>query len=181
MKHEISLLIFCGALILTAASCGGSSPANNAGNINSAGNENTNVVTLPSPVGKPPTETVNNAPTIGPVVQKYYDALKNKDNAALRDTLTKDFVSRIEKDMKEDKATDLAAYMAKDEYRPGSNLEVRNEKIEGDKAEAEIRGGAYKNWTPFEFAKEDGKWKFTGGSPEVENMPKSNTSANSSH
>ncbi|HEY2866092.1 MAG TPA: nuclear transport factor 2 family protein [Pyrinomonadaceae bacterium] len=165
MRENFILLAFLTLLILGSASCGGPSPASNAGNANNA---NTNVAAIPSPSKKPEAETVNNAPTLGPVVQKYYDALKNKDNASLRDTLTKDFIGRIEKDMKQDKQTDLAAYVANTDYRSGSNLEVRNEKIEGDKAVAEIRGAAYKNWTPFEFAKEDGKWKFTGGSSDID-------------
>ena len=165
MREHFLLLTFLSSLILVSASCGGPSPANNAGNANNA---NTNMAAIPSPSKKPEAETVNNAPTLGPVVQKYYDALKNKDNAALRDALTKDFIGRIEKDMKEAGQKDLAAYMASTDYRPGSTLEVRNEKLEGDKAVAEIRGAAYKNWTPFEFAKEDGKWKFTGGSSDID-------------
>jgi hypothetical protein len=168
MREKFLLLTLLGSLILISASCGGSSPANNGANTANSENVNSNVAAIPSPSKKPETETVNNAPTLGPVVQKYYDALKNKDEASLRDTLTKEFISRIEADMKEDGQKDLAAYMANSDYRPGTTLEVRNEKLMGDRGVAEIRGGAYKNWTPFDFAKEDGKWKFTGGSPDVD-------------
>ena len=43
--------------------------------------------------------------------------------------------------------------------------EVRNEKINGDKATAEIKGGPLGVFTPISFIKEDGTWKFD--SPEV--------------
>ena len=176
MKHLFCLSAFFASLIFIMASCGGTSPANNAGNTNTVNGNLAN--TGPSP--KAPEEpTVNNAPTLGPVVQQYYQALEKKDDAAVRETLTKDFIAHLEEEMKAEKEKNLAAFMAKDEYRPGQALEVRNEKLEGDKGQAEIRGGAYKNWTAFSFAKENGKWKFTGGSPVIDNMPKSNT--NSTH
>ncbi|HYJ90372.1 MAG TPA: hypothetical protein VEV84_03620 [Pyrinomonadaceae bacterium] len=166
MKLKFFLSAFFAALILLMASCGGPSPANNAGNAN---NSNTNIAGIPSPSKKPETETLNNAPTLGPVVQQYYDALRTKNDAELRDTLTRDFVKRLEEDMREDNwKQGFAAYVAKDEYRPDQPVEVRNEKIQGDKGVAELKGGPYKNWTPFEFAKEEGKWKFTGGSPDID-------------
>lgn len=166
MRDKFLLLTFLAGLILLAAACGGPSPANNAGNANNA---NTNLAGIPSPSTKPVAETVNNAPTLAPVVSQFYDAMRTKNDAAIRETLTTDFVKGIEKDMKDDNWKDgLAAYIAKDYYRPDLPVEVRNEKVEGDKAVAEIRGGAYKNWTPFVFAKEGGKWKFTGGSPDID-------------
>jgi hypothetical protein len=122
-----------------------------------------------------------NAPTLAPVVQQYYDALKTKDDAKLKETLTADFLKNIEDDMKASNRKDLAAFVAETDYREGQTIEVRNEKIEGDKAVAQLRGGAYKNWTAFEFAKEDGKWKFTGGSPEIDTVPKANTNSVSPH
>jgi hypothetical protein len=174
MKHLLSLSAFFASLIFIMASCGGPSPANNAGNANNA---NGNLANTGPSNNQQDAPTLNNAPTLGPVVQQYYQALEKKDDAAVRETLTKEFVARLEEDMKADKEKNLAAFMAKDEYRPGQSLEVRNEKIDGDKGQAEIRGGAYKNWTAFSFAKENGKWRFTGGSPVIDNMPKSNTNS----
>ena len=181
MKREILLLTFISSLFLLAAACG--SPASNSSNstnINAnAAAGNANHPTMPIPRNNE--ETFNDAPTIGPVVQKYYEALKNKDDAGVRDTLSADFLKTIESDMKDQKRTDLAAFLAETDYRPGQVIETRNEKIEGDKATAELRGGPYKNWTTFTFAKENGKWKFTGGSPDIDTMPKSNSNAVSPH
>jgi hypothetical protein len=178
MKREIYLSAFFLALILTICSCGGQSTANNASNA-AASNENVPVHgTIANRNNEP---TTNNAPTLAPVVQQYYDALKNKDDEKLKETLTAAFLKNIEDDMKAENKKGLAAFVAETDYREGQTIEVRNEKIEGDKAVAELRGGPYKNWTAFEFAKENGKWKFTGGSPETSNMPKSNTNAISPH
>jgi hypothetical protein len=175
MDRNVYLSFFFAALIFCLASCGGTTPGTNGvtNGSNAAANH------PPMTTSSPAAETFNNAPTLTPVVQAYYDALRRKDDAAVRETLTKDFVKRIEADMKEKHRTDLAGFLAEDDYRPGQVMEVRNEKTEGDKAQAEIRGGPYKNWIAFTFAKEDGKWKFTGGSPVIDNMPRSN--ANSPH
>jgi hypothetical protein len=114
---------------------------------------------------KPEGDTVNNAPTIAPVVQTYYEALKKKDEALLKSVMTQEFIKDIQADMKTEKKTNMAAYMAEFDTIPETPVEVRNEKIEGNNAVAELKGGAYLTWTPFAFANEGGKWKFTGGSP----------------
>lgn len=173
MKRWFYLSVFFASIIFIFA-CGGPSPANNAGNANNA---NSNLASS-SPVAKPEQPTLNNAPTLNPVVQQYYEALKDKDDAKLRETMTSEFQKSIEDDMKAEKRKDFAGFVAETDYRPGQTLETRNEKIEGDKGQAEIRGGPYKNWTAFEFAKENGKWKFTGRSPAIENV-KGQTNSNS--
>ncbi|MBX3280960.1 MAG: nuclear transport factor 2 family protein [Acidobacteria bacterium] len=174
-KYYLGLVIIA-FLSLFFAACGGpaantnvnsnSGPKNTATNGNTSGS---NVITN-SPAGttvKPVAETVNDAPTLAPVVNAYYNALKTKNSAALKDVLTAEFLARSEAHMKEDGGKDLAAYMAEFDTIPEKPVEVRNEKIEGNKAVCELRGGAYPNWTAFAFAKEDGKWKFTGGSPDL--------------
>jgi len=178
MKREFYLSLIVIALISLLMACGGTPLSNNGSNISNTSTNNSSIPTNLTPTKKPETATVNDAPTLGPVVQQYYNALKTKDDAALRETLTKDFVSRIEQDMKEEKVKGgIAEFVAKeDQYRPEQAIEVRNEKFEGDKGVAELRGGAYKNWTSFAFAKENGKWKFTGGSPDLDNMPKNSNS-----
>lgn len=181
MKREILLITVFSSMIIVTASCGG-----NVENSTNGSNANANIATGNSnhptmPIPRNDEATFNNAPTIGPTVQKYYEALKNKDDAGVRDSLTADFLKTIQSDMKDQKRTDLAAFLAETDYRPGQVIETRNEKIEGDKATAELRGGAYKNWTTFTFAKEGGKWKFTGGSPDIDTMPKSNSNAVSPH
>ena len=114
---------------------------------------------------KPEAATTNDAPTLAPVVQAYYEALKKKDDALLKSVMSQAFIKSVEDDMKEEKKTSIAAYMAEFDTIPEKPVEVRNEKIEGNDAVAELKGGAYINWTPFAFTNEGGKWKFTGGSP----------------
>lgn len=181
MKREIYLSIFLTGIISLISACSGPAANTytnsnvNAGNAN-AGNSHGQMTTTRN---DEPTE--NNAPTLGPVVQQFYDALRDKDDAKLKETLTAKFEKTLEDDMKSQNEKNLAAFVAKTDYRPGQVIEVRNEKIQGEKATAELRGGAYKNWTAFEFAKENGKWKFTGGSPEIDNVPKANTNSVSPH
>ena len=172
LKVKTTIGLLASAALFSA--CGGSNvPANstntNASNTSVAANS-TNVLTTTTPT---PEQTTNDAPTLTPVVRAYYDALKNKDSAAMRKVLSKDFVQRIEDDMREEKQKDLAAYMAETDKVPEKPVEVRNEKIQGDKAVAEIRGGSYPVWTPFAFVKEDGVWRFTGGSPALESVSNS--------
>lgn len=164
-------------LILTAAAIGftacGNTPAPNA----NAAKPNTNAanvaVTSPdSPVAtnkKVEVATSNNAPTIGPVVQAYYDALKKKNDTALQNLLSAAYLKKVQADMKAERKTGMAAYLAETDLTDPP-IEVRNERIEGDKALAEIKGGAYVNWTPFIFANEGGKWKFTGASPDIQSV-----------
>ena len=110
---------------------------------------------------------MNDAPTLGPVVQAYYAALEKKDDPAIRETLASEFVKTLEKDMKAEKKSNLAEYLAETDWQPGLKIEVRNEKTEGDKGTAEVRGGVYKNWTALAFVKENGKWKLSNESPEI--------------
>lgn len=171
MIRKFYLSAFLVTAISLITSCGGTSPTNE------NANKSTNINSNSNTTAKKEEPTTNNAPTLGPVVQQYNEALRTKNDQMLRDTLTADFAKSLEKDMKDAKRKDFAAFVAESDYRPGQVLEVRNEKIEGNKGVAEIRGGAYKNWTPFSFALENGKWRFTGGSPDIENMPPSNTNA----
>jgi hypothetical protein len=136
-------------------------------NTNAPNNAANNGIVIPTKKAEAPTE--NNAPTITPVVKAYYDALKKKDDAALKKVLTQDFIKSVEADMKDEKKTSIAAFMAEYEVfdKP---VEVRNEKIEGDKASAEIKGGTYVNWTKFNFVKENGEWKFTNQFEDNEKM-----------
>jgi hypothetical protein len=171
MKSRFILSVYLIALIFSITGCSGSSnesanTSNTANtNINKGNDTNATVVTT-----KPPAPTTNDAPTLGPVMQAYYDALKKKDDAAVRQTMSADFIKRSEDGMKEEKEKSLTAYLSEYDTLPDKPLETRNEVITGDKGTAELRGGAYKNWTAFAFAKEGGKWKLTGGSPDIDNV-----------
>jgi hypothetical protein len=162
-------------LIALSNACGGTETANtgntantNAVNTATAANANPPLMTTKTPEAA----TTNNAPTLGPVVQAYYDALKKKDDTAVRQTLSSNFVKVLDDEMKEAKETNLAVYLAKTDD-PNTPIEIRNERIEADKGVAEVRGGVYKNWTAIGFAKENGKWKLTEESPEIESVKQS--------
>lgn len=166
MQFKTILLIFTFLCSIIAAGCGdaGSNVSNAKTNAVNANITNTNSALETTKKTEAP--TTNNAPTLTPVVLAYYDALKKKDDAALRNLLSKDFLKYVESEMKEDKIASLAEYMA--ESNTDKPVEVRNEKIDGNKGYAEIRGGAYANWTPFDFINENGLWKFTGGSADLD-------------
>lgn len=180
MRFQIIFLTTILIFTVFLTGCPSSAPSNvdvNLANTNAnAPKANTNG--LPNPTKAPEAATTNNAPTLTPVVKAYYDALKKKDDAALKKVMTQDFIKALETDMKEEGGKSLAVYAAELEDLT-KTIEVRNEKIEGDKATAELKGGNYVNWITFEFAKENGEWKFTGKTLDVSNMkpsaPPSNT------
>ncbi len=168
MKFTLFLTLVLG-LGIAMAGCG---TATTTTNVSIANVANTNVNVAPAatnsglePVKKPEAATSNNAPTLAPVVQTYYEALKKKDDALLKTVMSQAFIKSVEADMKDEKKTSIAAYMAETDTIPEKPVEVRNEKIQGTDAVAELKGGAYLTWTPFAFINEGGKWKFTGGSP----------------
>lgn len=169
-----SIYTFLVAGILSVAGCGSGSESN-APNVNrpvpntavsNVSTSNNAVETTKKPVA----ETTNNAPTFAPVIQAYYDALRKKDDAALREILSAAYLAKVSADMKKDKKTGMAAYLAEYDTIPDKSVEVRNEKITGDKAVAEIKGGAYMNWTGVGFVNEGGKWKITGESSDITNV-----------
>ncbi len=172
--RSFTLTIFA-VVSIVFSGCGGTTVSNNSvsntANATSANSTNTNSPGPQSPLAtnkraEAPTE--NAAPTLGPVVRDYYDALKRKDDAALQSILSAATLKKTTSDMKAEKQTGMAAYLAGYDIVPDKPVEVRNERIEGAKGIAEIRGGAYTNWTPFLFVNEGGKWKYTGVTPDLQ-------------
>ncbi len=146
-------------------------------------NANTAVTNADNPLATtkaPEAATNNNAPTLAPVVQNYYEALNKKDEAGVKKHLSQSSLKYYETEAKGEKKTWLA-YLTEYEDPTNEKRDVRNEKIEGETAVAEIKGGSLGNWTPIKFVRENGEWKFA--SPEdslsLQNMPK--TSANSNN
>lgn len=168
MRFKISLT-FLAAFGVLMSGCGSEAPSNLA-NTNAANVANANAAkpatnSALETTKRPEAATTNNAPTLTPVVHAYYEALKKKDDALLKSVMSQEFIRSVEADMKEEKKTGIAAYMAEFDQIPEKPIEVRNENISGDNAVAELKGGAYVNWTPLAFVNEGGKWKFSGGSP----------------
>src|SRR5215813_10290501 len=110
MNRLFYLSAFFTSLLFIATSCGGPSAANKTGDTSSP-NPNT-AAHPPINTGTPGVETFNNAPTLNPVVQQFYEALKNKDDAKLRETMTTEYQKHVEEDMKQEKRKDFAAFVA---------------------------------------------------------------------
>lgn len=108
---------------------------------------------------KTETATTNNAPTFTPVVDAYYAALLKKDEAGAKKVLSQSAIKYWMEEKSEDLPT-LLAILEDNEAPVEVKREVRNEKITGDTATAEIRGGSLGVWTPIAFVKENGEWKF---------------------
>jgi len=171
MRTYLTVLLLGTASI--ALACGGAeTETTNRSNTSNTNAANVAAANTSHPVATtktPEAATTNNAPTLGPVVQAYYAALKKKDQAAVRETMASAFLKDIEEDMKAEKKSNLAAYLAETDD-PNTTIEIRNEKIEGDRGVAEIRGGVYKTWTPLAFVKENGKWKLSNESPVIRSV-----------
>lgn len=162
--------------------CGSSENANVAVNTNTA-NANTATTNANNPLATtktPEVSTTNNAPTLAPVVLAYYEALKKKDDAALKKIYSQATLKSLEADMKDERQTSLAAFITDLEPVPDKPFEVRNEQINGDTAIAEIRGGSYPNGIKIKFIKENGEWKMTNESPEIQSVKQSISNSNSS-
>ncbi len=159
------IFIFTGCQNQPAAN---STVENKTANANMTANSNSPLAANKAPEAA----TTNAAPTLAPVVQNYYDALKKKDDAALRKVYAAASLKSAEADMKDEKKTSLAAFISELEPAPDKPYEVRNEKISGDTATAEIKGGSYAVWTPYKFVKENGEWKWTGESSDFDSIKK---------
>ncbi len=161
---KVIFFIIISVLTLSAFGCGDAptAPNKNAnGNIgvktnpgNSSGADNSF-----GGVKQETAETTNQAPSITPLMQTYYDALKKKDEAGLRKFYSSAALKELETGMKGEGKKSLVAYIESAESAGDKPFEVRNEKIEGDTAIAEIRGGSYLGWTKWKFVKENGEWK----------------------
>ena len=164
MKNLLSALI----LFVTAFAfaCGGTNNTTNANapNTNTANSTTTNSNALET-TKAPEAPTTNDAPTLGPVINAYYDALKKKDAAGVKKVMESQFLKSIESDMKDEKKTDIVAFMTEFDKLPEGKMEARNEQINGNKGTAEVKGGSYANWTKVVFVKEDGVWKVSNEVP----------------
>jgi len=162
-------------------SCGTSENSNTAANTKpSAANSVTSNILNPLDTTKAPeAATTNNAPTLAPVVQAYYAALKMKNDVALKKIYSQETLKSLEADMKSEKKTSLSAFITELEPVPERPFEVRNEQIQGDTAIAEMRGGSYPNGIKIKFVRENGEWKMTNESPEIQSVKQSASNSNS--
>jgi ABC-type transport system substrate-binding protein len=158
---KVIFFIIISVLVFGAAGCGSpATPPNANANPNTALKANSgNAANVFNGTTKDPGETTNSAPTVTPLMQAYYDALKKKDEAGLRKFYSAAAIKEMEAGMKTDGKKTLVDYVVSVEPAGDKPFEVRNEKIEGDTAIAEIKGGSYATWVKWKFVKEGGEWK----------------------
>lgn len=176
MRIKITLLTIAATIFLI-----GCTPTEVPVNTADTANTNTTTGNTTNPLSTtsaPEEATINNAPTLSPVVKAYYEALKNNDDAALRKVFSQETLKSLEADMKEENQKSLVKFITELEPVPDKPFEVRNEKIEGDTAIAELRGGSYPNGIDIKFIKENGEWKMTNESPEFQSVKPSTANSN---
>lgn len=175
---RFSILLFLTVFLI---GCGTAENSNTTINTKSS-TANTATGNADNPLGTtkaPEAATANNAPTLAPVVQAYYAALKTKNDAALKKIYSQETLKSLEADMKDEKKTSLSAFITELEPVPDRPFEVRNEQIQGDSAIAEMRGGSYPNGIKIKFVRENGEWKMTNESPEIQSVKQSASNSNS--
>ena len=142
--------------------CGSPDSPTNTANTGKPANANSANANSNNPLATtktPEAATTNNAPTLAPVVQGYYAALQKKDEAGAKKFLSAAALKYWEAEAKTDKKTFLVSLLESEEPVE-EKREVRNEKLEGETAVVEIKGGSLGVWTPVKFVKENGEWKF---------------------
>ena len=174
MTSNKTLILITILFLFLLKGCSTTETPKNAVNTNANTNAANSVSTEPNTANplnttkRPEVATTNNAPTLTPVVMAYYQALKTKNDAALRKVFSQATLKTMEADMKTDEKATLVEFITDLEPAPDKPFEVRNEQIKGDVAIAEIRGGAYPNGISRKFVKENGEWKMTNDSPEFQ-------------
>ncbi len=173
---RFQVLIFCTILIFSIilTGCPAGAPETNGSNnsrtnvSNTGGNNNSTLETTK----KTPEPTTNDAPTVGRVFKAYCDAMTKKDEAALRKVYSQATLKSLEADMKAENEKSLVKYLEVDQVS-NKLCEVRNEKIEGETAVAEVKTEGAPNGFKVKFVRENGEWKLTNESPDISSMKKS--------
>src|SRR5436190_13667349 len=92
----------------------------------------------------------------------YFEAQKQKDIPAMKQTLSKTSLAMMEASAKQQQLT-LDKMIANQLENPASKVdkmpETRNEKITGDNATIELHNADANRWDMMYFVKEDGAWK----------------------
>ena len=89
----------------------------------------------------------------------FYTAAKNRDADALKSTMSRASLAYAESEAQKKGQSVDEFLAAQGQYFPPNMPEIRNEKIEGDKATLEFKREGAANWSTARFVKEDGEWK----------------------
>lgn len=163
----LSTFIF--TLIFTGCTNPGE-PAANTNTAKPANSANTATANTNSPLGttkRPEAATTNNAPTVTPIVEGFYAALQKKDEGEVKKFLSAQALKYYQDEAKAENKNWLA-YLLEYEDPVSEKREVRNEKVDGNTAVAEIKGGSLGVWTKFKFVQENGEWKLASPKENLE-------------
>ena len=167
-KSVFSSILLLSVLVLT--SCSDSAPATNA-NSNANKPAEGGLGSVPATAGE---STVNQAETVGPVLKAYCDAMTKKDEAALRAVYSSASLKDLDAKVKASGTKTIVAYLEAEQIS-NKLCEIRNEKVTGDTAIAELRTEGAPNGFKVKLVKEGGAWKLTNESPELEAVTKGGT------
>ncbi len=188
MRFQIFIIIVILSFLIGCSNDEPSKPITNQAKTNTGNTlvnkpNNSIVETSKTPVA---TKT-DDAESIAPVVTGFYEALKKKDEVGVKKFLSAEALKYLENEAKMEKKT-WFIYLLESEEPLDEKREVRNQKISGDKAVAEMKGGSLGEWTPIAFVKENGEWKFASAEESLKlsnipktdiNLPKNNANSNS--
>jgi hypothetical protein len=170
---KLVFIIIISVCLFSLAGCGGGAPGPNTNaNNNAATKANSDNANAFVTTKGPETNKANDAAALAPVVLAYYEALKKKDDAAFRKVYSAAAIKELEAGMKAEGKKTLVDYIGSSEPAGDKPFEVRNEKIEGETAIAEIRGGSYATWIKWKFVKENGEWKLAPPSENIKLLGK---------
>jgi len=158
MRYQILFLFIISSFLI---SCGGTPETNNTPTNTPKTNSNSNKTNTGSlNTNKTPEPAkVDDATSLKPTIDGFYEALKKKDEADAKKYLSAAALKYWEDEAKKEKKT-WFVFLLENEDPVDEKREVRNEQIQGDKAIAQVKGGPLGVWTPVAFIKENGEWKF---------------------
>lgn len=155
-KQFTQLLAILALATLTFAACKkGTSNNNNANNTNNSNNtSNTTANTY-----VPPKPSTGDYSTPTAAFKTFYEAAKANNIEGIKRSLSRKSIEEATKESSKEKKTvdELFQEIVKD--APSKMPDVRNEKIDGDKATIEFKDDKMENYTTAHFVKEDGQWK----------------------
>ncbi len=102
-----------------------------------------------------------NANSPSGVYKTYQQALRDKDAAKIKGTMSQGLLKIVEDNAKKKNKT-LDEFLTSGLPLPPALPETRNEKIDGDKATLEVQSPNSGQWSTASFVKEDGQWKYDG-------------------
>lgn len=89
----------------------------------------------------------------------FIEALKKKDGAVIKDSLSKQSLAQLEEAAKAGKTTIDQIITEGEDMSKEKTPEMKDEKIDGEAATLQVQDEKTKKWDSVPFVKEDGKWK----------------------